>query len=93
MMYLQRNVLTLYMYVFLIFISEASSLEDSSLVSTPKRSSTSQTVSTPAAVPIIESAEAIEAKAALKQVKATHLYHLGLGIREHCHLPIISLNI
>lgn len=62
-------------------------------MSTPKRSSTSQTVSTPAAVPIIESAEAIEAKAALKQVKATHLYYLGLGIREQCYLLIISLNI
>ncbi|XP_036298854.1 nucleoprotein TPR isoform X3 [Pipistrellus kuhlii] len=48
---------------------QASSLEDSSLVSTPKRSSTSQTVSTPTAVPIIESAEAIEAKAALKQLQ------------------------
>ncbi|KAK1329308.1 hypothetical protein QTO34_011489 [Cnephaeus nilssonii] len=48
---------------------QASSLEDSSLMSTPKRSSTSQTVSTPAAVPIIESAEAIEAKAALKQLQ------------------------
>ncbi|XP_059531462.1 nucleoprotein TPR isoform X4 [Myotis daubentonii] len=48
---------------------QASSLEDSSVVSTPKRSSTSQTVSTPATVPIIESAEAIEAKAALKQLQ------------------------
>lgn len=43
-------------------------------MSTPKRSSTSQTVSTPAPVPVIESAEAIEAKAALKQVKITPLY-------------------
>ncbi|OWK08561.1 hypothetical protein Celaphus_00011211, partial [Cervus elaphus hippelaphus] len=44
---------------------QASSLDDISLVSTPKRSSTSQTASTPA--PVIEPAEAIEAKAALKQ--------------------------
>jgi hypothetical protein len=56
--------------VFLLFI-EASSLDDISLVSTPKRSSTSQTVSTPATVPVIESTEAVEAKAALKQVKIT----------------------
>ena len=49
------------------YISEASRLDDISLVSTPKRSSTSQTASTPA--PVIEPAEAIEAKAALKQVK------------------------
>ncbi|XP_023388958.1 nucleoprotein TPR [Pteropus vampyrus] len=48
---------------------QASGLEDISLMSTPKRSSTSQTVSTPAPVPIIESAEAIEAKAALKQLQ------------------------
>ncbi|KAB1258623.1 Nucleoprotein TPR [Camelus dromedarius] len=46
---------------------QASSLDDISLVSAPKRSSTSQTVSTPA--PLIESAEAIEAKAALKQLQ------------------------
>lgn len=62
-----------------LYISEASGLEDISLVSTPKRSSTSQTVSTPASVPVIESAEAIEAKAALKQVK-TSLLHLYLGL-------------
>lgn len=61
------------------YVSEASSLDDISLVSTPKRSSTSQTVSTPAPVPVIESAEAIEAKAALKQVKITPL-HLCLGL-------------
>ncbi|XP_066117446.1 nucleoprotein TPR isoform X1 [Saccopteryx bilineata] len=48
---------------------QASSLDDISLMSTPKRSSTSQTVSTPTSVPIIESAEAIEAKAALKQLQ------------------------
>lgn len=52
-----------------LFFSEGSSLDDISLVSTPKRSSTSQTVSTPAPVPVIESTEAVEAKAALKQVK------------------------
>uniref|UniRef100_A0A4W2GYU5 Nucleoprotein TPR n=1 Tax=Bos indicus x Bos taurus TaxID=30522 RepID=A0A4W2GYU5_BOBOX len=46
---------------------QASSLDDISLVSTPKRSSTSQTASTPA--PVIEPAEAIEAKAALKQLQ------------------------
>uniref|UniRef100_A0A452V9H7 Nucleoprotein TPR n=1 Tax=Ursus maritimus TaxID=29073 RepID=A0A452V9H7_URSMA len=45
------------------------SLDDISLASTPKRSSTSQTASTPAPVPVIESAEAIEAKAALKQLQ------------------------
>ncbi|KAF4018662.1 hypothetical protein G4228_010105 [Cervus hanglu yarkandensis] len=50
---------------------QASSLDDISLVSTPKRSSTSQTASTPA--PVIEPAEAIEAKAALKQVRAENL--------------------
>lgn len=55
------------------YVFEASSLDDISLVSTPKRSSTSQTVSTPTPVPIIESAEVIEAKAALKQVKITPL--------------------
>lgn len=60
------------------YIFEASGLEDISLMSTPKRSSTSQTVSTPAPVPLIESAEAIEAKAALKQVKMT-LYMFILG--------------
>uniref|UniRef100_A0A8C0KUL9 Nucleoprotein TPR n=1 Tax=Canis lupus dingo TaxID=286419 RepID=A0A8C0KUL9_CANLU len=43
--------------------------QDISLASTPKRSSTSQTASTPAPVPVIESAEAIEAKAALKQLQ------------------------
>uniref|UniRef100_A0A452V900 Nucleoprotein TPR n=1 Tax=Ursus maritimus TaxID=29073 RepID=A0A452V900_URSMA len=43
--------------------------DDISLASTPKRSSTSQTASTPAPVPVIESAEAIEAKAALKQLQ------------------------
>ncbi|XP_012584378.1 PREDICTED: nucleoprotein TPR [Condylura cristata] len=48
---------------------QASSLDDISLVSTPKRSSTSQAVSTPAPVPVLESAEAIEAKAALKQLQ------------------------
>ncbi|XP_069912335.1 nucleoprotein TPR isoform X3 [Oryctolagus cuniculus] len=48
---------------------QASSLEDISLMSTPKRSSTSQTVSTPAPGPVIESTEAIEAKAALKQLQ------------------------
>ncbi|XP_036058652.1 LOW QUALITY PROTEIN: nucleoprotein TPR [Onychomys torridus] len=48
---------------------QASSLDDISLVSTPKRSSTSQTVSTPAPVPVIESTEAVEAKAALKQLQ------------------------
>nr|F1MA98.1 RecName: Full=Nucleoprotein TPR; AltName: Full=Megator; AltName: Full=NPC-associated intranuclear protein; AltName: Full=Translocated promoter region protein [Rattus norvegicus] len=48
---------------------QASSLDDISLVSTPKRSSTSQTVSTPAPEPIIESTETIEAKAALKQLQ------------------------
>ncbi|XP_077013360.1 nucleoprotein TPR isoform X2 [Tamandua tetradactyla] len=48
---------------------QASSLDDISLLSTPKRSSTSQTVSTPAPVPVIESTEAIEAKAALKQLQ------------------------
>uniref|UniRef100_A0A8C0KV79 Nucleoprotein TPR n=1 Tax=Canis lupus dingo TaxID=286419 RepID=A0A8C0KV79_CANLU len=48
---------------------QPSSLEDISLASTPKRSSTSQTASTPAPVPVIESAEAIEAKAALKQLQ------------------------
>ncbi|XP_007167035.2 nucleoprotein TPR isoform X3 [Balaenoptera acutorostrata] len=48
---------------------QASSLDDSSLMSTPKRSSTSQAVSTPTPVPVIESAEAIEAKAALKQLQ------------------------
>uniref|UniRef100_A0A673VFD3 Nucleoprotein TPR n=1 Tax=Suricata suricatta TaxID=37032 RepID=A0A673VFD3_SURSU len=48
---------------------QASSLDDISLASTPKRSSTSQTASTPAPVPVIESAEAIEAKAALKQLQ------------------------
>ncbi|KAM5239085.1 nucleoprotein TPR [Ctenodactylus gundi] len=48
---------------------QASSLDDISLVSTPKRSSTSQTVSTPTPVPVIESTEAIEAKAALKQLQ------------------------
>ncbi|KAK2496254.1 hypothetical protein MC885_012723 [Smutsia gigantea] len=48
---------------------QASSLDDISLVSTPKRSSTSQTVATPAPVPVIESAEAIEAKAALRQLQ------------------------
>uniref|UniRef100_A0A2I3RFW4 Nucleoprotein TPR n=1 Tax=Pan troglodytes TaxID=9598 RepID=A0A2I3RFW4_PANTR len=47
----------------------ASSLDDISLASTPKRPSTSQTVSTPAPVPVIESTEAIEAKAALKQLQ------------------------
>ncbi|KAK2084616.1 hypothetical protein P7K49_037649 [Saguinus oedipus] len=46
---------------------QASGLDDISLASTPKRPSTSQTVSTPAPVPVIESTEAIEAKAALKQ--------------------------
>lgn len=60
------------------YISEASSLDDISLASTPKRSSTSQTASTPAPVPVIESAEAIEAKAALKQVKPHH-YTFILG--------------
>ncbi|XP_007951334.1 nucleoprotein TPR [Orycteropus afer afer] len=48
---------------------QASNLDDTSLVSTPKRASTSQTVSTPAPVPVIESAEALEAKAALKQLQ------------------------
>ncbi|VTJ78923.1 Hypothetical predicted protein [Marmota monax] len=48
---------------------QASSLDDISLMSTPKRSSTSQSVSTPAPVPVIESTEAIEAKAALKQLQ------------------------
>ena len=69
--YYCRNVIS-----FFSHISEASSLDDISLLSTPKRSSTSQTVSTPTSVPIIESAEAIEAKAALKQVKIPplHLY-------------------
>uniref|UniRef100_A0A2K6L0G8 Nucleoprotein TPR n=1 Tax=Rhinopithecus bieti TaxID=61621 RepID=A0A2K6L0G8_RHIBE len=47
----------------------ASSLDDISLASTPKRPSTSQTVATPAPVPVIESTEAIEAKAALKQLQ------------------------
>lgn len=62
------------------YVSEASSLDDSSLVSTQKRSSTSQTVSTPTPVPVIESAEAIEAKAALKQVKTPPLQlYLGSG--------------
>nr|XP_023422865.1 nucleoprotein TPR [Cavia porcellus] len=48
---------------------QASSLDDISIVSTPKRSSTSHTTSTPAPVPVIESPEAIEAKAALKQLQ------------------------
>ncbi|XP_032147514.1 nucleoprotein TPR isoform X1 [Sapajus apella] len=48
---------------------QASGLDDISLASTPKRPSTSQTVSTPAPVPVIESTEAIEAKAALKQLQ------------------------
>ncbi|KAM7336047.1 hypothetical protein ACRRTK_004540 [Alexandromys fortis] len=46
---------------------QASSLDDISLLSTPKRSSTAPTVSTPAPVPVIESTDAIEARAALKQ--------------------------
>ncbi|KAB0395840.1 hypothetical protein E2I00_014646, partial [Balaenoptera physalus] len=54
---------------FLYVILKISNLDDSSLVSTPKRSSTSQAVSTPTPVPVIESAEAIEAKAALKQLQ------------------------
>ncbi|XP_053460360.1 nucleoprotein TPR isoform X3 [Nycticebus coucang] len=44
-------------------------LDDVSLVSTPKRPSMSQTVSTPTPVPVIESTEAVEAKAALKQLQ------------------------
>uniref|UniRef100_A0A8C2MUJ2 Nucleoprotein TPR n=1 Tax=Cricetulus griseus TaxID=10029 RepID=A0A8C2MUJ2_CRIGR len=48
---------------------QASSLDDISLVSTPKRSSTSQTASTPAPVSVIESTDAIEARAALKQLQ------------------------
>lgn len=48
---------------------QSSSLDDISLVSTPKRSSTSQTASTPAPVSVIESTEAIEARAALKQLQ------------------------
>ncbi|KAH0504776.1 Nucleoprotein TPR [Microtus ochrogaster] len=48
--------------------SITSSLQDDiSLLSTPKRSSTAPTVSSPAPVPVIESTDAIEAKAALKQ--------------------------
>lgn len=54
----------------IFYFSEASSLDDISLVSTPKRSSTSQTASTPAPVSVIESTDAIEARAALKQVNA-----------------------
>nr|XP_048286967.1 nucleoprotein TPR [Myodes glareolus] len=48
---------------------QASSLDDISLLSTPKRSSTAQTASTPAPVPVIESTDAIEARAALKQLQ------------------------
>lgn len=48
---------------------QASSLDDISLLSTPKRLSTAQTVSTPAPVPVIESTDAIEARAALKQLQ------------------------
>ncbi|XP_049632341.1 nucleoprotein TPR isoform X3 [Suncus etruscus] len=48
---------------------QASTLEEISLVSTPKRPSASQAVSTPAPVPASEAAEAIEAKAALKQLQ------------------------
>ncbi|KAM6219193.1 nucleoprotein TPR isoform 2-T2 [Rhynchocyon petersi] len=48
---------------------QASNLDDLSVVSTPKRASTSQTVSTPAPVPVTESTETIEAKAALKQLQ------------------------
>ncbi|XP_045392133.1 nucleoprotein TPR isoform X2 [Lemur catta] len=48
---------------------QASSLDDVSLMSTPKRPNTSQTVSTPTPVPVTESTEAIEAKAALKQLQ------------------------
>ncbi|CAO2637178.1 Nucleoprotein TPR [Lemmus lemmus] len=43
--------------------------DDISLLSTPKRSSTAQTASTPAPVPVIESTDAIEARAALKQLQ------------------------
>ncbi|XP_051854727.1 nucleoprotein TPR isoform X2 [Antechinus flavipes] len=49
---------------------QASSLEEISLMSTPKHSSgVSQTISTPAPVSTVESTEAIEAKAALKQLQ------------------------
>ncbi|XP_068930529.1 nucleoprotein TPR isoform X1 [Petaurus breviceps papuanus] len=50
--------------------SQASSLEEISLMSTPKHSSgVSQTISTPAPVSTVESTEAVEAKAALKQLQ------------------------
>ncbi|XP_078012574.1 nucleoprotein TPR isoform X4 [Phascolarctos cinereus] len=49
---------------------QASSLEEISLMSTPKHSSgVSQTISTPAPVSTVESTEAVEAKAALKQLQ------------------------
>lgn len=60
-------------FIGLFYFSEASSLDDISLLSTPKRSSTAQTASTPAPVPVIESTDAIEARAALKQVGAVWL--------------------
>lgn len=75
------------------YVSEASSLEDISLASTPKRSSTSQTASTPAPVPVIESAEAIEAKAALKQVRPhtiTPISWIRFLENTGCHVSIIS---
>ncbi|XP_006901380.1 PREDICTED: nucleoprotein TPR [Elephantulus edwardii] len=48
---------------------QASNSDDTSLTSTAKRTSTSQSVSTPTPVPVTESTEAIEAKAALKQLQ------------------------
>ncbi|XP_054976552.1 nucleoprotein TPR isoform X2 [Sorex araneus] len=48
---------------------QASSLDEISLVSTPKRPSTAQGASTPTPVSIAEPTEAVEAKAALKQLQ------------------------
>jgi hypothetical protein len=60
----QQNISSVFLLIF-----EASSLDDISFMCTPKQSSTSKTVSIPATVPVIESTEAVQAKAALRQVK------------------------
>lgn len=51
------------------YLAQSILPEELSIISTPKRlSGTPQAMSTPSSVPMSESAEALEAKAALKQV-------------------------
>lgn len=51
-----------------LFLASGTLPEEISLMSTPKRPSLPQAMSTPAPVSMAESVEAVEAKAALKQV-------------------------